>query len=294
MKHRMVKALLILWMGFGGGHVLAQEVIALRGATLIDGTGAPAQPNSVIVVRGDRIEAIGQGIRPPAGARVIDVSGKYVTPGLWDKHLHYADWMPELLLTNGVTSVYAQAGGPWIESQREGILKGKILGPRMSLRIQSIDFYGSAEETRQIVRDLVERGADFIKLYTQATPEVARAAAVGYHYYFANPIPNPADYTPPTPRYSETQEVVTSISPQVVVEGSGDFELTVRGEEFLSTAVVMVGDRWLKTERIDTTELRATVPAELVAGVGTYPVRVVHRLPGWGKTNTVSLFVKFK
>ena len=124
-----------------------------------------------------------------------------------------------------------------------------------------------------------------------------RFLPVGYHYDFANPIPWPPHTVIDFPGYpppSETPEIISSISPPAVVEGIASFTLTVRGREFLSSAVVKLGDRWLRTERVSPAELKATVPAELVAQVGTYPVQVVHRLPGWGKTNTVYLIVKFR
>ena len=78
------------------------------------------------------------------------------------------------------------------------------------------------------------------------------------------------------------------------MEGSDDVTLTIRGWEFVSTSTVKVGDRLLRTEWVSPTELHATVPADVVKRVGTYPVKVVHRLPGWGETNTVYLIVKFR
>ena len=114
------------------GSVLAQQVTVLRGATLIDGTGAEPVPDTTIVIRGNRIVSIGSN-RIPRGAEVIDVSGKYVVPGLWDKHLHYKDWFGEMLVTNGITSAFVQSGGgqTWLHAQNEGVYKGKIKGPRM-------------------------------------------------------------------------------------------------------------------------------------------------------------------
>ncbi len=585
-------ALLALQMPRQAPRVFAQETVTvLRGATVIDGTGAPARPNTTIVVRDDRIDAIGQGIAAPAGATVVDLTGKFITPGLWDKHLHYKSWFPEMLVTNGVTSGYVQEGAPWFIAQAEGIAKGKILGPRMFYRIRSIDFYGSPDEARKMVRDTIAEGASFIKMYTMATPEIVKVAAeeahkaglhveghfgiparqavmagadglvhgtgieldtvkpevlkdlpnwdvvdegrgrvifpkvatwdesktngpnpdlteywlwledprrlklfgmmdrpmaqdlikllvdhkvfiegcmtyifrnvndrtdqyrkedfellndpnlryipdlvktnvldyslldkvspqdlelmkkgyrnyqwfiktfveaggkivmgpdttsiyhatqlpgvstrrelelmvdagltpmqaimaatkwpaeyigakakdlgtlekgkladlvvlpknpledvtvfkhvervmqagrflpVGYHYYYKNPIPWPPEEAIDFPGYppaSQTPELLTAISPPVVAEDGPSFTLTVKGREFLSTAVIQFGDQWLATERVSTSELRATVPAALVKQVGTYPVQVVHKAPGWGKTNTLYLIVKFK
>lgn len=63
----------------------------LKGAVLFDGTGAAPIENSVIVVDGDRIECVGaaQDCTIPEKARMIDVSGKYITPGLIDAHVHF-------------------------------------------------------------------------------------------------------------------------------------------------------------------------------------------------------------
>ncbi len=65
-------------------------VVAIRAGTLIDGTGGSPVRNAVIVIRGDRIEAVGPSVRVPAGARVIDLSRYTVLPGFIDAHVHLA------------------------------------------------------------------------------------------------------------------------------------------------------------------------------------------------------------
>ncbi|HOY76633.1 MAG TPA: amidohydrolase family protein [Hyphomonadaceae bacterium] len=87
------------------------EPVALRGATVIDVVAGKAVPNAVIVVDGDRITAFG-GDRTavPAGAKVIDLKGKYIIPGLVDGHTHYLPFLGELYLNHGVTSVLNIAG----------------------------------------------------------------------------------------------------------------------------------------------------------------------------------------
>src|SRR3954453_15278107 len=62
------------------------SVIAIVGATLIDGRGGPAVPDSVVLVRGARIAAVGKrtSIRIPSGAEVVDAKGLTLLPGLID------------------------------------------------------------------------------------------------------------------------------------------------------------------------------------------------------------------
>ena len=67
-----------------------EAVVAIVGATLIDGNGGPATPDATIVVRGKRIAAVGPraSVTVPRGARVIDGTGKFMTPGFIDTNVH--------------------------------------------------------------------------------------------------------------------------------------------------------------------------------------------------------------
>lgn len=163
--------------------VKAQQVTVLRGGTLIDGTGAAARANTNILIRGNRIESIG--LRNiPSDAIVIDVSGKYIVPGLWDKHLHYKDWFGEMLVTNGVTSAFVQSGGgpTWLHAQNEGVHKGKILGPRMYFRERKFDIFDSVDAARATAKKSIEElKPSFIKAYTGLTPAQLKAVAAEGH-----------------------------------------------------------------------------------------------------------------
>jgi imidazolonepropionase-like amidohydrolase len=67
-----------------------QRVIALVGGRLIDGYGGRPLDGGVVVIAGDRIEAVGRAgeVQVPAGAQVISTAGMSVLPGLWDMHVH--------------------------------------------------------------------------------------------------------------------------------------------------------------------------------------------------------------
>ncbi len=72
----------------GTAHAQAAEPVLLRHATVIDGTGQPAQPDMDILIENGHITATGHGLKPPAHARVRDLSGLSVLPGLISDHSH--------------------------------------------------------------------------------------------------------------------------------------------------------------------------------------------------------------
>jgi imidazolonepropionase-like amidohydrolase len=68
----------------------ADAVTVLKGARLIDGTGAPPLENAVIVIKGTKITAVGPAdkVKVPKNARVVDVTGRTIIPGLFSAHSH--------------------------------------------------------------------------------------------------------------------------------------------------------------------------------------------------------------
>ncbi|MGE5414465.1 MAG: amidohydrolase family protein [Syntrophomonadaceae bacterium] len=90
-------------------------VIAFRGATLVDGTGAPPIPNSLLVVAEGRILAVGSATpealeRLPPGAQIVAGEGRWIVPGLIDAHVHAeSDADLRTMLNWGVTSVRLMA-----------------------------------------------------------------------------------------------------------------------------------------------------------------------------------------
>ena len=86
---------------------LRAATVALVGGRLIDGFGGPPLANSVILIEGDRIKAVGQvgKLAVPDGAEVISTEGMSVLPGLWDMHVH--------LMIVGHGDVYRQGMADW-------------------------------------------------------------------------------------------------------------------------------------------------------------------------------------
>jgi tetratricopeptide (TPR) repeat protein len=156
-----------------------QKVLALTHVTVIDVTGGPALPDRTVMVTGNRITAIGASskISGPKDAKVVDASGKFLIPGLWDMHVHwYERDYYSLFLANGVTGIRMMWGLPDHHQLRKEVEAGQFLGPRMVIASGIIDgpvpYWPSsisvhnAAEAREAVHKEKEQGADFIKVYS--------------------------------------------------------------------------------------------------------------------------------
>ena len=112
----------------------ANHVVAIVGATLIDGRGGAPLMDAVVIVRGEKIVAVGNrtAMSIPAGAEVIEAKGLTLLPGLIDSHFHIDgdDPLPALYLRHGITSV--RDPGQWTEAYdvaRKGPAPGAALVP---------------------------------------------------------------------------------------------------------------------------------------------------------------------
>lgn len=156
-----------------------QKALALTHVTVIDVTGGPALPDRTVVITGNRISSIGASskVSAPKDAKVIDASGKFLIPGLWDMHVHwYERDYYSLFLANGVTGIRMMWGFPDHHQLRKEIGAGRFLGPRMVIASTIIDgptpyWPGSTSvhnsaEAREAVDKEKEQGADFIKVYS--------------------------------------------------------------------------------------------------------------------------------
>src|SRR6266852_7455281 len=90
----------------GPGDAQQPQALVIQGGTLIDGNGGAPVPNSVIVVQGNRITAVGRAgqVQVPAGATIINAGGKWITPGLIDAKANWNWEYAEGFLHWGVTS----------------------------------------------------------------------------------------------------------------------------------------------------------------------------------------------
>src|SRR5215472_4444800 len=124
----------------------AQTTFAITGARVIDGTGEPARVETV-VVRGDRIVAVGPDVPVPADAQIIHADGETLLPGLFDLHTHlnasatdapedFGKSLKDYLLC-GVTTVNDYSVyGEMIASLRNLEKTGVLLGPKVNFAIR--------------------------------------------------------------------------------------------------------------------------------------------------------------
>ena len=165
-----------------------KDRVALVGVNVIDGTGGPVRQDQVIVVRGTRIETIAPraGFDIPRTAETVDLTGKWVIPGLIDAHVHVDRWSLPRFLAFGVTSVrdlHHQQDS--IIALNEEVSLGSIRAPRLYIAGAAIDGEGSALTGATIVDepDAARRAVDeravlnipVVKAYARLTPALLRA-----------------------------------------------------------------------------------------------------------------------
>jgi len=162
--------------------------VALVGATLFDGSGGPVLPNAVVVVRRGHIESVGTraGFTLPAKTREVDVTGRWIIPGLIDAHAHVEPWALPRYLAWGVTTVRDVHGTlDSVLRLRNRVNLGAVAGPRMYSAGAMIDGLpttypdaigaNSPRDARKAVDRLVNAGVDLIKVYTRVDPTLLRA-----------------------------------------------------------------------------------------------------------------------
>lgn len=108
--------------------------LLIRDARLFDPRDLAATAGMSVLVDGERIVRVAKDIPPPDGAEVIDAHGRFLMPGLWDVHKHYAEHDGALDIANGVTSGRDLANNTdaFIERVRR-FDAGTEIGPRVSM-----------------------------------------------------------------------------------------------------------------------------------------------------------------
>ena len=112
------------------GGPAPQETLALSNANLVDVRTGSVRPGVTVVLVGGRIESIGSG-GAPANARVIDLQGRHVVPGLIDAHVHIGNLAQmRAALESGVTTARSAGVSNYVDvGLRELVKKGHVAGP---------------------------------------------------------------------------------------------------------------------------------------------------------------------
>ena len=183
------------------GEAVAKEVrtptpgaIVIRNGNLFDAESGVVRQGQTVVVLGDRIVAIGanDAVPVPAGATVIDATGKTVMPGMWDMHSHLQvanqGSLSLIQLANGLTTIRDLAADVDVAvSQRDRERAGKLASPRVILggfiegplawAGPSAAIVSNEAEAVAWVRKYAELGYKQIKLYNIVHPDLVPVIA---------------------------------------------------------------------------------------------------------------------
>ena len=114
--HLILGLLVTAILGLGAPpNVRAQapSTLLIKGATIIDGVSdAPLRDRSLLIEGNIIRDVLSADAAAPAGAQVLDLSGKFIIPGLFDSHVHWEEYMGELFVNHGVTSIVALENAP--------------------------------------------------------------------------------------------------------------------------------------------------------------------------------------
>jgi hypothetical protein len=188
--------------------ILQNHPVVIRNVTLIDMRSEQPQTAMTVVIESNHIAKISKSnkVKIPKGAQVVDATGKFLIPGLWDNYTFTLDAVRkgfpyfELLIAFGVTGVRDAGTGMdlrEIAKLRDEINGGKILAPRLYYNGTVIDGAGepresnrftgnsvqvkTADEARATVESLYRAGVDYIKTEKLLPPEILKEVIADAH-----------------------------------------------------------------------------------------------------------------
>jgi len=165
--------------------------VAITNVTVIDVLSGAKHAAVTVVTNGSEIAAVGRGVPIPPGAVRVDGTGKFLIPGLWDMHSHNQAAGVEsldLYLAHGVVGTRDMGSDlDFILPLRDRLRRGEVSGPEIVASGPMLDNapadwpfrrrVTNAQEAREAVRDLKQRGVDFIKVHNNTPREAFFAIA---------------------------------------------------------------------------------------------------------------------
>src|SRR6185437_2848271 len=158
------------------GHLCAAAVV-IENVTVVDVAAGTLRPHLTAVIEGERIVAVGPegSLKVPLNARVVDGTGRFLSPGLWDMRvqLRHPDRQLPAFLAFGVTGI-RDPGGNYMQAAetRLEIQKGRAIGPRIVASGPAVGGNQTAQTARLAFDRLFEDSVDFI----QVMPDLSREA----------------------------------------------------------------------------------------------------------------------
>jgi hypothetical protein len=168
---------------------VAHSDLLIRDVTIVDVAAAVIHPNQSILIRGDRIAAIGPGLQAPKGSQAVEAAGRFVIPGLWDMHVHLTQ--RELLpfyLAQGVTGVRDMGGdSERVKEWRDQTENGTLIGPHIETCGPPIDGFPSDDPklTVRVVRSPNEARSVYDRLDDNKVNFIAVQSRLPRDAYFA-------------------------------------------------------------------------------------------------------------
>ena len=263
--------------------VSADRVIALEGATLIDGAGGAPKQDVLIIVRNGHIESIARvnEIPIPKSAQRISLVGKTVIPGLIDAHAHVERWAVGRYVAWGVTTVRDLHGeADTVLALKNDVNLGSILGPRMFSAGAMIDgiptTYPNAtgistpDQARRAVDLHAVAGVDYLKIYTKVTPNLLR------------PLIDEAEKLrlPVAAHLGKTDALTAARAGVVSIEHMAGVVQAATGDPSYATAHNTFLTGWTAEEkgwtRLDSSTIARTARALAQTKVAIVPTLIVH------------------
>jgi len=188
------------------------QTLILTNVTVVDTRYGQNLPNVTVVIKDGMIQAVAKVglIDSSPHTQIVNATGKYVIPGLWDMHVHSAGgaaiWDEKVILplylANGITGIRDMGGDPSIlEQRRKRIESGQLPGPHMMIAgpflnggksdAQTIGV-NTPDEARQAVDSIKARGMDFVKILSGVRPGVywpLTEEAKRQHIHFVGHVP---------------------------------------------------------------------------------------------------------
>ena len=168
----------------------ASDAFAIENVTVIDVETGERSTDQTVLVRGNQIAEAGPAgqVQVPAGARIVDGSGRFLIPGIWDMHVH-ALRAPQralpLAVARGVTGVRDMGATIAMVPETRAAIANGLVAPRLYLAGENLEgvpgqrpghppntVLSTPEEGREMVRRLAEVQVDFLKAHTALKRDV--------------------------------------------------------------------------------------------------------------------------